>query len=66
MIKIILAMISPNLNYGYYIEDGYTFVNTYSSKLVKRNKKVFRIYPYLVPTKIYTEYLGKLKEGDKK
>jgi len=51
---------------GYYIEDGFTFINSYSSKVVKRDNKPIRIYPYLVPTETYTEYLGKLKEGDKK
>lgn len=51
---------------GYYMDDGFTFVNSYSPKLVKRNKKVFRIYPYLIPSKTYTEYLDKIKESDKK
>lgn len=51
---------------GYYIDDGFTFINSYGSKLVKRNKKPISVYPYLVPTETYTEYLGKLKEGDKK
>ena len=51
---------------GYYIDDGFTFINSYGSKLVKRNKKPISVYPYLVPTKTYTEYLNKIKEGDKK
>ena len=51
---------------GYYIEDGFTFVTSYNSILKKLNGKPVRIYPYLVPTETYTEYLGKLKEGDKK
>ena len=51
---------------GYYIEDGFTFVTTYNTKLVKMNGKPVRTYPYLVPTETYTEYLNKLKDGDKK
>lgn len=51
---------------GYYMDDGFTFVNSYSSKVVKRNNKPVKIYPYLIPSKTYTEYLDKIKEGDKK
>lgn len=51
---------------GYYMEDGSIFINRYSSKLKKINGKAVRIYPYLVPTETYKEYLDKIKDGDKK
>lgn len=51
---------------GYYIEEGYTFVTSYKSKLKKLDGKPVKIYPYLIPSKTYTEYLNKIKEWDKK
>lgn len=50
------------VDWGYF-KDGDIYVERYTSKVKKINGKPTKIYPYLVPTETYNEYLQKIRDG---